>query len=65
VGVRARACACARVALLIQHVTLRHIAIYGLSDSSIFSILSNKRHDFRKKVTEHKMCTLIFSKTFI
>jgi hypothetical protein len=31
--------------------------------------LSQKRHDFRKKVTEHKMCTLILStnlsKTFL
>jgi len=27
------------------------------------STLSHKRHDFRKKVTEHKMCVLIFSTT--
>jgi hypothetical protein len=31
--------------------------------------LSHKRHDFRKKVTEHKMCVLIFlqllSETFL
>jgi len=26
-----------------------------------FSTLSHKRHDFRKTVTEHKMCILIFS----
>ena len=36
VGARALACACARVALLIHHATRRHIAICGLSDSSIF-----------------------------
>ena len=29
-----------------------------------FSILSHKRHDFRKKVTEHEMCVLIFPTTF-
>ena len=29
-----------------------------------FSTLSHKRHDFRKNVTEHKMCVLIFSTTF-
>ena len=27
--------------------------------------LSHKRHDFRKKVTEHKMCILTFSTTFV
>jgi hypothetical protein len=30
-----------------------------------FSTLSHKRHDFRKTVTEHKMCVLIFSTTFV
>jgi len=29
------------------------------------STLSHKRHDFRKKVTEHKMCVLIFSTIFV
>jgi hypothetical protein len=29
-----------------------------------FSTLSHKRGDFREKVTEHKMCVLIFSTTF-
>ena len=30
-----------------------------------FSTLSHKLHDFREKVTEHKMCVLIFSTTFV
>ena len=30
-----------------------------------FFKLSHKRHDFRKKVTEEKMCVFIFSATFI
>jgi hypothetical protein len=30
-----------------------------------FSTGSHKWHDFRKKVTEHKMCVLIFSITFV
>jgi hypothetical protein len=33
---------------------------------NIFSTLSHKRHDIRKKkVTEHKMCVLIFCTTFV
>jgi hypothetical protein len=30
-----------------------------------FSKLVHKLHDFRGKVTEHKMCVMIFSTTFI
>ena len=30
-----------------------------------FSTVSHKRHDFRKKVTERKMCVLNFSTTFV
>ena len=30
-----------------------------------FPTLSHKRHDFREKVTEYKMCVLIFSTTFV
>jgi hypothetical protein len=36
VGTRAQAHACARVALIIQHATHRHIVIRGLSGSTIF-----------------------------
>ena len=28
-----------------------------------FPTLSHKRHDFRKTITEHKMCVLLFSTT--
>jgi len=31
----------------------------------IFSTLSHEWRDFRKKVTEHKMCVLIFSIHFV
>ena len=57
-------CACVRMALLIQHATRRHIAICSLSGSRLFT-LSHKWNDFRKRVIEHKMCILIFSRTFI
>jgi hypothetical protein len=30
-----------------------------------FSILTHKRYDFRKEITERKMCVLIFSTTFV
>jgi hypothetical protein len=55
------------VALVIKRAKrMRHIAICGLSRSAvIFPTLSHKRYDFRKKVTEHKMCVLIFSTTFV
>jgi len=32
---------------------------------NIFSTLSHKRHDSRKKVTEHETCVLIFFTTFV
>jgi hypothetical protein len=31
----------------------------------IYLSLSHKRHDFREKVAEHKICGLIFSTTFV
>jgi hypothetical protein len=65
VGSKARERACAHVALLIQHATLRHFAICDLSGLKIFGTFSHKRHDLRKKVTVHKMFILIFSTIFI
>ena len=50
-----------------QHaMRMRHIVICSLSGSTIiFPTLSHKRHDFRENVTEHKMCVLISSTTFV
>ena len=53
------------VDLGIHHeIRMRHTFICGLPHSTIiFSTFSHKRYDFREKVTEHKMCDLIFSTT--
>jgi hypothetical protein len=49
------------VALGIQHAnSMRHIVTCGLHRSTIFFALFHKRNDFRKKVTEHKMCVVGF-----
>ena len=46
-----------------QAMRMRHIAIWPRPAMQHFSTLSHKRYDFRKKVTEHKMCALISSTT--
>jgi hypothetical protein len=66
VGAQVRACACARVALIMEHATRPHIVNCGASLAPPnLSTLSHERHDFRKKFTDHKMCVLIFCTTSI
>jgi hypothetical protein len=60
--------ACVHVALIIRHATrMRHIMTWFMAPLTppCSSTLSHKRHDFRKNVIEHKMCVLIFSKSFL
>ena len=57
-GEWACACACVRVALLMQHATrMRRVvtSFVAFVSTRFFGSIS-KRYDFRKKVTEHQMC---------
>jgi len=57
---------CVFVALVNRHALyMRHIAMWPAPLYIIFPHYLIKRHDFRKKVVEHKMCVLISSVTFV
>jgi hypothetical protein len=61
VGGRARAC----VAYLSSMPRVSAILPASSLVPSHFSTLSHKRHDFRKKVAQHKICVFVLSTTFI
>jgi hypothetical protein len=57
---------CVSVAFGIQHaMRVRHIVICRLSGSTMFHITSQTARLSKKKIIEHKMRALIFSKTFV
>jgi len=57
-------CVCVFVDLVIQYTKRMHriiLSFVACPAVPYFSTLSYKRHDFREKVIERKMCVLIFS----
>jgi hypothetical protein len=58
-------CVCTCVPLVIQHGMRMGLIVMWPAPLYHISTLSQKRHDFRKKVTKHKMCVLISSTTYV
>jgi hypothetical protein len=59
-------CACSLNYTALNEHAPCYTVICGLSGSTNISTLSYKRQNFRKKkLTEYKMCVLIFSTTFV
>jgi hypothetical protein len=59
---------CMSVALFVQHATHKHHIILSYVSClalPYFSTLLHNRYDFRKNVTEHKLCVLIFCTTSV
>ena len=63
-SVKKKNCECVPAALGIRHaIRIRRNIMLSVACRAVlnFPTLSHKRYDFREKVTEHKMCVLIFS----
>ena len=64
---RERKCVCVCVWPLLFSMQCDYTILSSVACPTLqyFSTLSHKRREFRKKVTEHKTCAVIFSTTFI